>query len=78
MTKLVVAFALILAVGITVNILSLLSSQRQQEATQWTEHTYKVLRAVDDMVAGMVNQETGVRGFLLAGWSAPRLTGHVG
>ncbi len=67
MTKLVISFSLILLVGLAVNLISVRSSNTQQEATGWTEHTYQVLRAVDDMVAGMVNQETGLRGYLLAG-----------
>jgi len=67
MTKLVITFSVILLVGVTVNLISISSSTTQQEATRWTEHTYKVLRAVDDMIAGMVNQETGLRGYLLAG-----------
>ena len=67
MTKLVIAFSSILIAGLIVNLLSLTSSNTQQDATRWTEHTYQVLRAVDDMIAGMVNQETGLRGYLLAG-----------
>jgi len=67
MTKLVISFSLVLLVGLVVNLVSMTSSRTQQEATGWTEHTYKVLRAVDNMIAGMVNQETGLRGFLLAG-----------
>ncbi len=67
MTKLVITFSVILLVGVAVNLISVSSSTSQQEATRWTEHTYKVLRAVDDMIAGMVNQETGLRGYLLAG-----------
>jgi methyl-accepting chemotaxis protein len=67
MTKLVIAFISILIVGVVVNAVSLTSSSQQQSATAWTEHTYKVLRAVDEMVSGMVNQETGLRGYLLAG-----------
>jgi methyl-accepting chemotaxis protein len=67
MTKLVIVFSSILIAGLIVNLVSLASSKTQQDATRWTEHTYQVLRAVDDMVAGMVNQETGLRGYLLAG-----------
>ncbi|MGE5517867.1 MAG: methyl-accepting chemotaxis protein [Bacteroidota bacterium] len=33
----------------------------------WTDHTYQVLATVDDVVQAMVNQETGVRGFLVSG-----------
>ncbi|WP_156034906.1 CHASE3 domain-containing protein, partial [Pseudorhizobium marinum] len=67
MTKLVITFSVILLVGIAVNLISVNSSTHQQEATRWTEHTFRVLRAVDDMISGMVNQETGLRGYLLAG-----------
>ena len=61
MTKLVITFSVILLVGIAVNLISVNSSTHQQEATRWTEHTFRVLRAVDDMISGMVNQETGPR-----------------
>ncbi|MFN7023963.1 MAG: methyl-accepting chemotaxis protein [Pseudorhizobium sp.] len=66
MTKLVIAFSSILIVGLVVNLISINSSFTQAETTRWTEHTYQVLRTVDDMVAGMVNQETGLRGYLIA------------
>ena len=70
MTKLVSAFVSILVVGLVVNVISIQSSRTQDQATHWTVHTYEVLRTVDDMIAGMVNQETGVRGYLLAGEEA--------
>lgn len=66
MTKLFIAFASILTVGIVINLISITASNTQSAAAHWTEHTYQVLRAIDDMVAGMVNQETGLRGYLLA------------
>ena len=67
MAKLIVSFSLVLLVGLTVNLISVRSSATQQQATGWTEHTYQVLRTIDDMISGMVNQETGLRGYLLAG-----------
>jgi len=36
------------------------------QTDQWTIHTYKVLEQVNNLVDGMVNSETGVRGYLLA------------
>ena len=33
----------------------------------WTEHTYRVLGELDKIIAGMVNQETGLRGYLVGG-----------
>ncbi|MDO1581821.1 methyl-accepting chemotaxis protein [Rhizobium oryzicola] len=32
----------------------------------WTDHTYQVLDKVNGMMAGMVDQETGMRGYLVA------------
>jgi len=65
MTKLVIAFASILIAGLVVNVISLTSSNTQKEAAHMTEHTYEVLRAVDDMMAGILNQETGLRGYII-------------
>jgi CHASE3 domain sensor protein len=36
-----------------------------QEATHWREHTYQVLDALDDCLRGLVDAETGQRGYLL-------------
>jgi methyl-accepting chemotaxis protein len=36
-------------------------------ANGWTVHTYLVLEQLNKLVAGMVNSETGVRGFLISG-----------
>jgi len=33
----------------------------------WTEHTYQVLEAIDGLTMALVNQETGVRGYLING-----------
>jgi len=67
MTKLVIAFASILIVGAIVNAISIMSSETQKQAAHWTDHTHQVLSAVDRMIAGMINQETGLRGYLLTG-----------
>ncbi|MFV3129363.1 methyl-accepting chemotaxis protein [Niveispirillum sp. KHB5.9] len=36
-------------------------------ASDWNTHTYKVLDSVDSIESGMVNQETGLRGYLVSG-----------
>ncbi len=41
-----------------------------QKAKQWTVHTYQVIQQLDDIVGGMVNSETGVRGYLVSGNTA--------
>jgi methyl-accepting chemotaxis protein len=51
---------------------------RLDQAADWTTHTYKVLAHLDAMMAAMVDQETGVRGYLVSadeGFLAPRITG---
>ncbi|MDH4440582.1 MAG: methyl-accepting chemotaxis protein [Rhizobium sp.] len=65
--KMICAFALVIAISIIVNVLSWSSLSYQQTANGWTVHTYEVLDGVDRMVAAMVDRETGVRGYLLAG-----------
>ena len=65
MTKLVIAFATILIVGLVVNAISLTSSNTQKDAAHWTDHTYQVLLTMEDLMAGLLNQETGLRGYLL-------------
>ena len=65
--KMLMTFVVILVISLALNIVSFLSTNTQEDATKWTVHTYEVLSAVDEVVASMVNQETGVRGYLLAG-----------
>ena len=36
-------------------------------ANNWTVHTYQVLEELNQVVGGMVNSETGVRGYLVSG-----------
>ena len=38
-----------------------------RDTSAWNTHTYKVLDGIDAVVAGMVGQETGLRGYLVAG-----------
>jgi len=67
LSKMIAAFALVIAISIVVNILSWSSLTYQQTANGWTVHTYEVLDRVDAIVAAMVDRETGVRGYLLSG-----------
>ncbi len=65
--KMICAFALVIVISVVVNALSWSSLSFQQTANGWTVHTYEVLDRVDAIVAAMVDRETGVRGYLLAG-----------
>jgi methyl-accepting chemotaxis protein len=41
-----------------------------ETTNKWTVHTYQVIQQLDDVVGGMVNSETGVRGYLVSGNTA--------
>jgi PAS domain S-box-containing protein len=40
---------------------------RFSEASEWQKHTYEVLRNIEGLLAGLVDAETGQRGYLLTG-----------
>ncbi|MFL5253344.1 MAG: methyl-accepting chemotaxis protein [Rhodopila sp.] len=40
-----------------------------EQSNGWTNHTYQVLETADAIMIGMVNQQTGARGYLLSGES---------
>src|SRR5207245_2033666 len=46
------------------------NTARFAEAAVWRQHTYEVLRTLDDTVARVVDAETGQRGYLLTGEEA--------
>ena len=49
-------------------------------ANEWNTHTYTVLGAVEEIKGAMLDQETGLRGFLVSGedgFLAPYRTGHA-
>jgi methyl-accepting chemotaxis protein len=73
--KLAIAFLVLIAVSAVSGFMIKSNVEEAREAVQWNEHTYQVLKELDTMVAGMVNQETGVRGYLVAG--APEKTGFL-
>ncbi|XBY46911.1 CHASE3 domain-containing protein [Methyloraptor flagellatus] len=65
--KLMIALGLILVASLVVSGAIYWKSREVKDTTAWNDHTLQVIDAVNDSVAGMVNQETGYRGFLLAG-----------
>ena len=67
LTKMIMAFGLVMAISFVVNALSWSSLSFQQKSNGWTVHTYEVLDLVDNIVAAMVDRETGLRGYLLSG-----------
>ena len=65
--KLVIAFGAITIVVLVMGITIGWQSKSVRTTTQWNDHTYEVLGQAESMLEGMVNQETGVRGFLISG-----------
>ena len=65
--KLLLAFGILVTISIVSSALSIISMREAAEATRWNNHTHEVLGAANAVGAAMVDQETGVRGFLIAG-----------
>ena len=66
-TKLSVAFGTLAAVTIGISGLGYTRLSAIEQTNGMTEHTYQVLTALEDVKMSMVNQETGLRGYLLSG-----------
>ncbi len=67
MRKLAVAFGAIIFIILSTGIFSFTRLSTVKESSNWTSHTYKVLKATSEMLLGMVDQETGLRGYLIDG-----------
>jgi methyl-accepting chemotaxis protein len=65
--KLVLSLGLIILTSLAVNTVVYLKSSEVRDTTFWNDHTMKVIAAANNIVASMVNQETGFRGYLLSG-----------
>lgn len=65
--KLALAFGLIVIVSLLGSTLSIVNFLRLNQASEWNNHSYKVMRASDSMLSDMINMETGVRGFAISG-----------
>ncbi|MFK7944654.1 MAG: CHASE3 domain-containing protein [Paracoccaceae bacterium] len=66
-TKLAACFAIMIAIAMSVSAVTYDSLVKIEKADAWDVHTTEVLDAAHQMLTGMVNQETGVRGYLIAG-----------
>ncbi len=65
--RLIVAFAVVIAILIALVAVGTLSQNKQVEAQRSNIHTYDVIEQVNALSDALVNMETGARGFLLAG-----------
>src|SRR3546814_7881906 len=61
--KLVAGFAVLVALVGGVSAFTVARVSFLDQSAEWMTHTYGVLGGLDDALLGIVNQETGLRGF---------------
>ncbi|MBP2550150.1 methyl-accepting chemotaxis protein [Neorhizobium galegae] len=66
-TKISTAIISLIAVSLVVAFVSYRSSSVQAQNADMTDHTHVVLSKVSNMMSAMVDQETGMRGYLIGG-----------
>ncbi len=65
-TKLALVFASLILIVAAVGISTYVNLGFIEQNSNWTARTYQVLETAEAVMASMVNQETGVRGYLVA------------
>ena len=65
--KLMAAFAMLIAVMAISSVIVYQKTTFIHQSVGWTTHTYIVLEKLNLAMAAMVDQETGVRGYLVSG-----------
>ena len=66
-TKLTAAFGSLAAVTVGISAIGYSHLTSIERVNHLTEHTYQVISALDGVTQSMLNQETGLRGYLLSG-----------
>ncbi len=65
--KIFSSFAILVAVSIVCSVIVWTQVDDMDKAADYTAFTYEVLDAVNDSMSAMINQQAGLRGYLLAG-----------
>ncbi|WP_114286119.1 CHASE3 domain-containing protein [Candidatus Halocynthiibacter alkanivorans] len=60
-------FAALVLISVVMSVVSFISLRQIKELDGWTDHTHVVLEHANTMLAAVVDQETGMRGFLVSG-----------
>jgi methyl-accepting chemotaxis protein len=63
--KIFLSFMIVMVTIAVGGVVILWSNARLNKNVDWTVHTYKVMSEADRMLASLVNQETGLRGYLV-------------
>ncbi|RMC37664.1 methyl-accepting chemotaxis protein [Paracoccus alkanivorans] len=64
--KLGLAFALLVAISVTISYVTFNSLRSLAEQDRWTVHTYEVIDEGGEMIAAILNQEAGMRGYMVS------------
>ncbi|ALG72124.1 chemotaxis protein [Azospirillum thiophilum] len=65
--KLLTAFAALIVITGAISVGNYATLSSIQSSIGWTLHTYRVLQTTDAAMAAMIDQETGLRGYLVSG-----------
>lgn len=65
--KFALSFSALIVVSLIVSVSAFISFLELEKADAWNTHTHNVLDKSSTMIAAIVDQETGVRGFLVSG-----------
>lgn len=66
MNKVALVLSTLICVSGATSVVGYNSLIKQEQTAAITEHTYKVVGALDSIMAAMVDQETGMRGYLIS------------
>ncbi|MBT4099618.1 MAG: hypothetical protein HOM68_25385 [Gemmatimonadetes bacterium] len=65
--KLVASFGVVLAMVAVLNVFAHRTTTQSLDSGAWVEHTHEVIDLANEALAGLVDMETGYRGFLVTG-----------
>ncbi|WP_236735639.1 CHASE3 domain-containing protein, partial [Agrobacterium tumefaciens] len=80
LTKIALSLLLLIMISIGVSYTSYSSLTKLEQTAAMTDHTYKVIGALNAIITSMVDQETGMRGYVLSAdekFLAPQKAGLV-
>ncbi len=66
-SRLLFTFGFVLLMVACINAFAYRTTQRDLETSAWVDHTNKVVATANDALTGLVNMETGLRGFMVTG-----------
>jgi methyl-accepting chemotaxis protein len=65
--KLILGYAVLIGFLVVITVVMLINQSSLLETQQWVVHTQTVMRKADQVEAAMVDQETGLRGYMVTG-----------